>query len=89
MEHRDRQQDTPRDRTQPADRSGASQDRGRSEQGERGGVSDAGRTSGGGSLGHVQPDKVEREAPLRNNAAHRDSDEPTLPSDDASLKTNI
>jgi len=56
---------------------------------ERTGVTDAGRTSGGGSLGHVQPDKVEREAPLRNNADHRKSDEPTLPSNDASLNTKI
>jgi hypothetical protein len=56
---------------------------------ERAGVTDAGRTSGGGSLGHVQPDKVEREAPLRNNADDRKSDEPTLPSNDASLNTKI
>jgi len=38
-----------------------------------GGVTDAGKTSGGGSLGHMQPDEVEREAPLRNNAAERKS----------------
>ena len=50
---------------------------------------DAGRTSGGGSLGHVQPDKVTREAPLRNNADKRESDEPTLPSNDATLRTKI
>lgn len=31
------------------------------------GVSDAGRTSGGGSLGHRQPDDVENEGPIRNN----------------------
>jgi hypothetical protein len=54
-----------------------------------GGNTDAGRTSGGGSLGHVQPDKVTREAPLRNNAEKRDSDEPTLPSNDATLNTKI
>ena len=53
------------------------------------GTRDAGRTSGGGSLGHVQPDKVTREAPLRNNAEKRDSDEPTLPSNDATLNTKI
>ena len=53
------------------------------------GVTDAGRTSGGGSLGHVQPEKVEREAPLRNNPDDRASDEPTLPSNDASLKTKM
>jgi hypothetical protein len=51
--------------------------------------SDAGRTGGGGSLGHVQPDKVTREAPLRNNAAKRESDEPTLPSNDATVRTKI
>ena len=28
---------------------------------------DAGRTSGGGSLGHDQPDDVRREAPIRNS----------------------
>ena len=50
---------------------------------------DAGRTSGGGSLGHIQPDNVEREGPVRNNAEKRDSDEPTLPSDDATLRTKI
>jgi hypothetical protein len=50
---------------------------------------DAGRTSGGGSLGHVQPDKVEREAPLRNNPDTRDSDDPTMPANDSSLRTKI
>ena len=50
---------------------------------------DVGRTSGGGSLGHVQPDKVTREAPLRNNAEKRKSDEPTLPSNDATVRTKI
>jgi hypothetical protein len=50
---------------------------------------DAGRTSGGGSLGHVQPDKVKREAPLRNDPESRESDEPALPSNDATLKTKI
>ena len=53
------------------------------------GSTDAGRTSGGGSLGHIQPDKVTREAPLRNNAEKRESDEPTLPSNDATLNTKI
>lgn len=52
-------------------------------------ASDAGKTSGGGSLGHIQPDRVEREAPLRNNAEKRDDDEPTMPSKDASLNTKI
>ena len=40
---------------------------------------DAGRTSGGGNLGHVQPERVEREGKLRNNADEREDDEPTLP----------
>ena len=57
--------------------------------GERGNVSDVGRTSGGGSLGHVQPERVEREAPLRNNADTRENDEPTMPSKESSLKTKI
>jgi hypothetical protein len=55
----------------------------------RPGISDAGRTSGGGSLGHVQPDDVEREGPLRNNAERRENDEPTLPANDAALNTKI
>lgn len=50
--------------------------------------SDAGRTSGGGSLGHVQPDDREREAPPRNNATGSDRD-PVMPRDDATLKTKI
>jgi hypothetical protein len=50
---------------------------------------DVGRTSGGGSLGHVQPDDVQREAPLRNNAEERETDEPTLPSKDATLRTEM
>jgi hypothetical protein len=56
---------------------------------ERKPARDAGRTSGGGSLGHVQPARVEREAPLRNNADERPDDEPTLPSNDATLNTKI
>jgi hypothetical protein len=51
--------------------------------------SDAGRTSGGGSLGHSQPDRVQREAPLRNNAEKRENDEPTLPKNDATLNTKM
>ena len=50
---------------------------------------DVGRTSGGGSLGHVQPDKVTREAPLRNNAEERESDEPALPANDPTVKVKI
>jgi hypothetical protein len=59
------------------------------EQRERRPPRDAGRTSGGGSLGHVQPERVEREAPLRNNADERPDDEPALPSNDATLNTKI
>jgi len=51
--------------------------------------SDAGKTGGGGSLGHVQPDNVTREAPLRNNADKRASDEPTLPSHEATANIKI
>jgi hypothetical protein len=53
-----------------------------------GDLDDAGRTSGGGSLGHDQPKKVKREAPPRNNATGSDRD-PVMPQDDATLKTKI
>jgi len=46
-----------------------------------------GRTTGGGSLGHDQPDDVKRETPLRN--ATGDEDDPVMPNDDATLKTKI
>jgi hypothetical protein len=49
---------------------------------------DAGRTSGGGNLGHDQPDKVRRDLPIRNNATG-DEDDPVMPRDDATLKTKI
>jgi hypothetical protein len=49
---------------------------------------DAGRTSGGGNLGHNQPDKVRRDLPIRNNATGDDND-PVMPQDDATLKTKI
>lgn len=48
---------------------------------------DAGKTSGGGSLGHDQPEKVKREAPTRN-ATGTDAD-PVMPEDDATLNTKI
>jgi hypothetical protein len=48
---------------------------------------DAGRTSGGGSLGHDQPDKVRRDLPIRN--ATGDEHDPVMPHDDATLKTKI
>jgi hypothetical protein len=49
---------------------------------------DAGKTTGGGSLGHDQPAPVRRETPLRNNATGSE-DDPVMPADDATLKTKI
>ncbi len=37
-----------------------------------GAATDAGRTSGGGNLGHEQPAEVEETTNIRNNAGHRD-----------------
>ena len=65
--------------------------------------SDAGRTSGGGNLGHDQPDDVVRETPIRNDPrareeapprdekdAQRDANrDPVLPADDPSLNTKL
>ena len=48
---------------------------------------DAGRTSGGGSLGHDQPADVRRDLPIRN--ATGDENDPVMPQDDATLKTKI
>ena len=48
---------------------------------------DAGRTSGGGSLGHDQPDDVKRDTPIRN--ATGDETDPVMPADDATLNTKI
>lgn len=48
---------------------------------------DVGRTTGGGSLGHDQPDTVKRDTPIRN-ATGSDRD-PVMPADDATLKTKI
>jgi hypothetical protein len=60
-----------------------------------GSVIDDGHTSGGGSLGHDQPEQVEQDTPTRNSTdreeprnAGSDSD-PVMPSDDASLNTMI
>jgi hypothetical protein len=61
-----------------------------------GGVTDDGHTSGGGSLGHDQPEEVVRDTPLRNatdseearNATGSDTD-PVMPSDDSTLNTKI
>jgi len=87
MQNDDRTNDDAPDETHPIDPPVDNDERYRLEQ--QHGVTDAGRTSGGGSLGHVQPDKVQREAPLRNNAEHRKSDEPTMPSGDSSSNTKI
>jgi hypothetical protein len=64
--------------------------------------SDAGRTSGGGNLGHDQPAEVVEQAPIRNDpraredAPPRDNDarrreerDPVLPADDPTLNTKI
>jgi hypothetical protein len=48
---------------------------------------DAGRTSGGGSLGHKQPPDVEEQTNTRNNTGSRN--DPVMPADDATLKTRI
>ena len=48
---------------------------------------DVGRTTGGGSLGHDQPEKVKRDTPVRN--ATGDQTDPVMPADDATLKTKI
>jgi hypothetical protein len=65
---------------------------------------DVGRTSGGGSLGHVQPSDVREETPIRNNADERPKDphgvsdrdgerdttsDPVMPADDSTLNTKI
>ncbi len=58
---------------------------------------DAGRTSGGGSLGHDQPNDVADENDVRNQAPRRDERgrekpgrrNPVMPSNDATLNTNI
>jgi hypothetical protein len=60
---------------------------------------DAGKTSGGGSLGHDQPARVTEEAPIRNHPSPRDDgreapdrkrpDDPVMPSDDSALNTRI
>jgi len=55
---------------------------------------DAGRTSGGGSLGHDQPKDVADETHIRNQAGRRkdtgrQADDPVMPADDAALRTKI
>jgi hypothetical protein len=64
--------------------------------------SDAGRTSGGGSLGHDQPRDVADQTPLRNDPRAREHDrsreelderrperDPVMPADDSTLNTKI
>ena len=62
---------------------------------------DAGRTSGGGNLGHDQPSDVSEQIDIRNSPKRRpDSSakdreagrlpsDPVMPDDDATLKTKI
>jgi hypothetical protein len=62
---------------------------------------DAGRTSGGGNLGHDQPQDVSESTDIRNDSERRpDSSakdreagrlpsDPVMPEDDATLKTKI
>jgi len=50
-------------------------------------VRDTGHTSGGGSLGHEQPEDVQEETPLRNNTGS--DEDPVMPQDDSTLKTKI
>ena len=91
MPNDDRKRDDTPDQPHPIDPPPADDQQYRleAERKQRGSVTDVGRTSGGGSLGHVQPDKVEREAPLRNNPETREGEEPTLPSKESSLNTKI
>ena len=65
--------------------------------------SNAGRTSGGGNLGHDQPDDVVQQTPIRNdpraredtpsrdeNDARRDDErDPVMPADDPTLNTKL
>jgi hypothetical protein len=51
---------------------------------------DAGRTSGGGSLGHAPSGDELEESDIRNNPKPRDdNDDPVLPSRDPALGTKI
>lgn len=59
-----------------------------------GGVTDTGHTSGGGSLGHDQPEEVVRDTPTRNATDREDArgetdTDPVMPSDDSTLNTKI
>ena len=54
---------------------------------------DAGKTSGGGSLGHDQPKDVADQTNIRNQAGRREDTgrqkDPVMPDDDATLNTKI
>jgi hypothetical protein len=91
MPERDRRDEATSDHPQPIDPPVPDEERRQlnAPRPDQPGSRDAGKTSGGGSLGHVQPDKVQREAPLRNNPEGRESDEPTMPSKESSLNTKI
>jgi hypothetical protein len=91
VSERDRKDEATSGHSQPIDPPVPEEERYRldSNRADRSDATDAGRTSGGGSLGHVQPERVEREAPLRNNAERRPDDEPTMPSKESTLNTKI
>jgi hypothetical protein len=60
---------------------------------------DAGKTSGGGNLGHDQPHDVADQTPIRNHPPSHDDahgrrrdegeSDPVMPSDDSTLRTKI
>ena len=54
---------------------------------------DAGKTSGGGSLGHDQPKDVADQTNIRNQAGRREDTgrqkDPVMPSNDSALRTQI
>jgi len=54
---------------------------------------DAGRTSGGGSLGHDQPKDVADQTNIRNQSGRREDTgrqkDPVMPDDEATLNTKI
>jgi hypothetical protein len=59
-----------------------------------GSVIDDGHTSGGGSLGHDQPEQVEQDTPTRNSTDPEEprnavESDPVMPSDDSTLNTRI
>ncbi len=49
---------------------------------------DAGRTRGGGSLGHKPREDEREQSDMRNNATGSE-DDPVMPADDATLNTKI